>query len=622
MTSLFCALCVGTISLLAQESAKLTGTVIGTTNCIDYNSGLLSTKINSCANALDGDLETFFASYDRSFTWVGYDLQTPHVITKVGWSPRNDVHGEERVVLGMFQGANSEDFSDAMPIYMIKEKGTIGTISYGDVDVTKGFRYVRYVGPNDARCNIAEIEFYGFEGEGSDDKLYQLSNLPVVVINIENNAFPQDKVNDLVANINIISENGSNVLSKSGTVRLRGNASANFPKKPFRIKFDKKQQVLDAPAKAKKWTLINNYGDKTLMRNILAFEISKRLGMEYTPYCTPVDVVVNGEYQGCYQLCDQIEVNDGRVEVEEMDVTTTTGDDLTGGYLIEIDAYAYDEESWFTSSKGTPVTIKYPSDDEINVQQGIYIEKHFNKMEAAIYNISETSYKDYLDVESFVKHFIVGELSGNTDTYWSTYLYKRRGDDHFYVGPVWDFDIAFENDYRTYPINDKSDYIFRSGGSEASGMINLVNKILDKTDTQSELSKAWNDARNNGGITKEEMTDFINETAKLLSESQKLNFTRWNIMNEGVHMNPKIWGSYDKEVANVKNYLSKRIEWMDNMIGFKPNAIGNITIDESNAPVSIYNLSGVLVSNGKADNLPSGIYIVRQGNKTKKLLIK
>ena len=59
-----------------------------------------------------------------------------------------------------------------------------------------------------------------------------------------------------------------------------------------------------APAKEKKWTLINNYGDKTLMRNILAFEVSRRVGLGYTPFCHPVDVIVNGEYRGCYQLCD------------------------------------------------------------------------------------------------------------------------------------------------------------------------------------------------------------------------------------------------------------------------------------------------------------------------------
>ena len=108
------------------------------------------------------------------------------------------------------------------------------------------------------------------------------------------------------------------LLSEPGTIRERGNYSRNFPKKPYRIKFDSKQHVLDAPAKAKKWTLINNYGDKTLMRNMLAFEISRQLGMPYTPYSKAVDVLLNGEYKGCYQLCDQVEVNKKRVAIDEL----------------------------------------------------------------------------------------------------------------------------------------------------------------------------------------------------------------------------------------------------------------------------------------------------------------
>lgn len=93
------------------------------------------------------------------------------MITRVGWSPRNDGLGPGRMVFGMFQGANSPDFLDAVPIYMITEKGTIGVTDYADVDCSRGFRYVRYVGPSDARCNIAEIEFYGHKAAGDDSAL-------------------------------------------------------------------------------------------------------------------------------------------------------------------------------------------------------------------------------------------------------------------------------------------------------------------------------------------------------------------------------------------------------------------------------------------------------------------
>lgn len=147
-----------------ETPGKLTGTVIGTTYSVDYNSGSKSTTVNTKDNVFDGDYDTFFASYDRSQTWVGLDLGEKHVITKVGWSPRVD--HQQRVELALFEGANEPDFSDALPIYIVKESCVNRVMQYGDVDCSRGFRYVRYVSPNDVRCNLAELEFYGHKSEG------------------------------------------------------------------------------------------------------------------------------------------------------------------------------------------------------------------------------------------------------------------------------------------------------------------------------------------------------------------------------------------------------------------------------------------------------------------------
>ena len=540
---------------------KLSGTVIGTSECVDYSDTSQSTTtVNTCANAFDGRLDTFFASWERSYTWAGLDLGSPHVITRVGWSPRNDSQGEGRVVLGLFEGANSPDFMDALPLYLIDEKGKIGTISYADVNCSRGFRYVRYVGPSDARCNIAELEFYGHPGEGDDSRLYQVTNLPTVSIHTLDGEIPYDKVHQIVSQLTIISDGGTKLLSEPGTTRERGNASRGFPKKPYRIKFDKKQRVLDAPAKAKKWTLINNYGDKTLMRNLLAFELSQRLGMPYTPYGTAVDVLLNGEYKGCYQLCDQIQVHKDRVAITEMTSADNEGLALTGGYLIEIDAYADQEKSWFRSNNRNPVTIKSPEEDSITTQQKNYIRAHFNKM--------ESQWETYLDTSTFLRNFLVGELSGNTDTYWSVFMYKERGDDMMYTGPVWDFDLAFDNDQRTYPVNNKTDYVYRSGGSCTGSMKSFVDNIVIKSDAaKSELLDIWDEARR-GGLTEEHLVAWIDSVETALDQSQRLNFMRWNIMNSRVHQNPKTWGSFKAEVENVRRFTKERLAWMDNRLGY------------------------------------------------------
>ena len=592
---------------------RLTGNVIGTTESVDYNTWQLSTTVNTREMAFDGNLDTFFASWERSYTWTGLDLGTPHVITRVGWSPRDDVHGEQRVILGVFEGANRSDFMDALPLYVIDQRGTIGTISYADVSCSRGFRYVRYVGPNDARCNIAEIEFYGHEGEGDDSHLYQVTNLPTVSIHTENNVEPFDKETEIPSQLTIISDDGTKLLSEAGSTRERGNFSRTFPKRPYRIKFDAKQNVLDAPAKAKKWTLINNYGDKTLMRNLLAFHLSRILEMPYTPYGTAVDVFLNGEYKGCYQLCDQIQVHKKRVNITEMTPEDNSGEALTGGYLIEVDAYADQEVSWFTSDYYTRVTIKSPDEDEITTQQKNYIRNHYSKM--------EKNWRTYLDTDTYLRHFLVGEMSGNTDTYWSVYMYKQRGDDKIYTGPVWDFDLAFENDNRTYPINNHSQWVFQYGSYEGY-MRTLTNNIINDSNAKAKLISIWDKARHNG-LDEESLLAYVDDLSQQLNRSQELNFTRWPIMNEYIHQNPVIWGSYQAEVNNVKNYIRDRIAWIDNKLGYTfvpddPSGISSASVDNDQT-VKVYSISGVFLGND-INSLPTGIYIVRQGDTTRMTL--
>jgi spore coat protein CotH len=354
-------------------------------------------------------------------------------------------------------------------------------------------------------------------------------------------------------------------------VRGRGNASWNFPKKPYRLKFSSKRSPLGAPAKAKKWTLINNYGDKTLMRNILAFEVSRRAGLAYTPFCHPVDVILNGEYKGCYQLCDQIEVAKGRVDITEMEPEDVSGDNLTGGYLIEIDAYAEQEISYFKSNKGTPVTIKSPDDEDIVAQQSAYIKNFFNNMEMAVFASNFTDeakgYRKYLDLDSFLRFFIVGEFAGNTDTYWSVYMYKDRNSGKLYSGPIWDYDLAFENDNRTYPINSIGDFIYATKGSVASWAVrDMVTRIVkEDTAARDRLIEIWNGMRSSN-FNEASLLEYVGQTQALLEESQQLNFKRWKILNEQVHQNYQALGSYSAEVYVIKNYIRQRLTTLDGLI--------------------------------------------------------
>ena len=536
------------------EAVLLKGTVIGTALSIDYDSGKSSTTVNKRENVFDGNFETYFASYDRSRTWVGLDLGTKHIITKVGYSPR--VSQESRVVLALIEGANQADFSDALPLAIIKQKGNTRQMDYIDINFSRGVRYVRYVGPNDARCNLAELEFYGYPGDGNDSQFYQLTNLPTVIVNTEKAKDITSKETYLNSNVYIVSEGGKNLLSTSGTgIKGRGNASWGFPKKPYKIHFADKQSPLGAPAHDRKWTLINNYGDKTLMRNILAFEVSRRIGMAYTPFCAPVDVVINGEYQGCYQLCDQVEVGVNRVPAKD-------------GYLIEIDAYNSTEDVYFYSSKGMPVSVHYPDSETITSAQKSFIQTFFGSMETAVfssnYKDATNGYRKYLDLDSFLQNFIVGEFCGNTDTYWSVYMYKDGSQGKFFSGPSWDYDLSFENDGRTYPINNINDYIYCSKGSVASDAVKQMVTRIVKNDSaaKARLAEIWDQKKDSLA----DLKNYVDQTASLLEESQELNFKRWPIMNSTVHQNPRVEGSYAGEVNRVKDYISTRLTKFNQLV--------------------------------------------------------
>lgn len=539
------------------KPAKLSGTVIGSRYSVDYTSGSQSTTVNVKNNVFDGNFDTYFASYDRSGTWVGLDLGSKHVITKIGYSPR--ITQSHRVELAMIEGANNPDFSDALPIHMIKQSAPERQMTYEQTNCSRGFRYVRYVSPNDVRCNLAELEFYGYEDEGDDSKLYQLTNLPTVVINTEGSQEIVSKEEELSSTVYIISEEGTNLLATTETgVRGRGNASWDqFPKKPYRLKFKSKQSPLGAPASAKKWTLISNYSDKSLMRNILAFEASRRIGQAYTPYCHPVDVIVNGEYRGCYQLCDQVEAAEGRVPAKD-------------GYLIEIDAYAWKEVSAFWSWRGTPVTIKHPDEDDITDSQRQHIESFFNQMETAAlgedFTDPEKGYRKYLDLESFLRNLLVGDFCGNTDLLWSVYMYKDATDGKLYTGPTWDHDLSFDNDYRSYPVNANNDFIFLFVPSPASDAVRDITRRIVKEDPEAKnlLAQYWNQALEEGDL--KTLPEYLDQTYVLLQESQELNFKRWNILDSQVHMNFQALGTYEAEVNFLKNCLKERLVKFDEYV--------------------------------------------------------
>ena len=630
-------------SVFAQTPEKLTGTIIGTAVSVDYTDFQQSTTVNTIANCFDGDLSTYFAAYQRDEGWVGLDLGEKHIIKMIRFCPRTTQAG--RVRLGVFEGANNPDFGDAIPLYVVPDAAAENQLTTVAVNSSKGYRYVRYIGRRDVRCNIAELEFWGYAGEGDNSRVGQLTALPTIAIHTTNNQVINSRENYLKGIVSII--DGDYFHTDSLDVRGRGNASWQFPKKPYRMRLYNRTRLLGNPANERVWTLINNYGDKTLMRNLIAFNISEQMDMSYTSVGRPVDLVVNGEYVGTYQLCDQMEVVHGRIETDAMTAADITLPNLSGGYLVEIDGYAYGspwdptaqpEPVKFTSQqRAVPVTVKYPKDDNIVDAQFNYIESHFNAMESALFASNYTDpvngLRKYMDVPSFIRYFIIGELTGNPDAYWSVYMVKKRNDDKFYFGPVWDFDIAFDNDNRVHPIEGKTEWLFTYTGG-AGNVKDYVSRCLSDPQLYNEIKSTYAQYRDSKKLDADSLLAVVDNYAEKIDASQKLNFTRWDILSQRVHQNWGAQGSYAGEVNVLKNYLRNRIAWLDNKLQYVPSpsanvhaALAEVLVFSKDSHIYIRNLtgktsitcfdiSGRVVFESTAENhferrMPAGIYLVK-----------
>ena len=219
----------------------------------------------------------------------------------------------------------------------------------------------------------------------------------------------------------------------------RGNTTWGNPKKPYAIKLDSKKEVLGMK-KHKRWCLLANYLDRTLLRNAVAFEISKMTDLDYSPSGRFVELIMNGEHKGNYYLTEQIKVDKNRVDITELDPDATEGDAITGGYIFELDIY-FDEAYKFTSSIfNLPWMFKDP--DEVNSAQFDYVVEYVNQMETAISNIPlSDEYLDFIDIDSCIDWWFVHELMNNTEPTApkSTYFHKDKNG-IMKMGPVWDFD--------------------------------------------------------------------------------------------------------------------------------------------------------------------------------------
>ncbi|MES2062986.1 MAG: CotH kinase family protein [Bacteroidota bacterium] len=382
--------------------------------------------------------------------------------------------------------------------------------------------------------------------------IYNFTGLPIFNITTSGPVVSKDDyvTGSLKVNTNGLFEQTTNDIALQ--IKGRGNSTWGMPKKPYRLKFNSKAKLLGL-ASAKNWVLLANYSDKTLMRNYIANNVSQSLNGDFAPHSIFVEVVMNNEYQGTYILTEQVEVNTGRVDIPELKPTNNGASEITGGYLLELDQRQEDPYR-FKTLGNLPFTIKSP--DVPSTQQTDYIQTYIQDTENAIFaaNFADpvNGYAKYINSDSFINWFLVNELFKNQDAanFSSMFYYKNR-DGKLGMGPTWDFDLGAGN-------VDYSDATQPTGWWVRTGP--WFNRLFQDPAFAAKVKTRWQFLKANGIPA---MYKSIDDTQVYLTLPAKENFTKWNILNQYVWPNPVVLGTYPKEVAQLKQWLTQRVAWLD-----------------------------------------------------------
>lgn len=367
------------------------------------------------------------------------------------------------------------------------------------------------------------------------------SPLPKVFIKTQDGKNIPSKYEDwLSATVKIYNSDCTLHLEGETGIRGRGNTTWSYPKKPYALKLKDKQEVLGMP-KHKRWVLLANWMDRTLLRNAVSFNLASRSSLAYTPKGEFVELFVNDVHMGNYFLCEHIKVDKNRVNIDELDE-----DEVDGGYIMELDAY-FDEVNKFRSAvRNLPYMFKDP--DEVNADQFSFIQDYVNNFENALYDnarFAEREYIEYIDIQSFADWWIVMELTGIWEPNHpkSTYMHKDKGG-KLTMGPVWDFDWETYMPTTWYRIKDALYY----------------GRLFQDPEFIALVKERW-------AVLKPEfetLPDYISSEAERIRSSEYMNHMMWPITQV---VNKDEGMSFDNAVESMISSYTAKLKWMDKEIG-------------------------------------------------------
>lgn len=337
-------------------------------------------------------------------------------------------------------------------------------------------------------------------------------------------------------------------------IKGRGNASWSNQKKPYKIKLSEKADLFGMGSN-KHWVLLTNAYEMTYMKNKLLYDLADSIGLAYSPQSVYVDVVMNGTYLGNYLLCEQIRVGKSRVNIDDLEEETEITDStITGGYLVNCDSYATDEDVHFVSKNRKAFELVSPSfEDGItteNQAQYDYITGYLQRLEDAVYaenytNAEGETVEDLMDIDSFVNYFLLEFFSDNVDAFYnSTYMYKPRGGKLCW-GPVWDFDFCMGKDEDdgtgTAVVDSNNRY--------------MVKQLLAMPGVAEKINTRYKEIR-------DKLVSLYASGGYVDQQAERIRDSVTNDMKAWIDMYGKIY-NYANQLENWKEWMEARVSFMD-----------------------------------------------------------
>lgn len=437
------------------------------------------------------------------------------------------------------------------------------------------------------------------------DASYCTNTLPVIYINTEDSVPIVNKVDNIPATLYITTPEDSEYTPLGSidegvelTIRGRGNGSWNWPKKPYKLKFSSKTEVLGLP-KSKHFALLHhNQGYVDYLGSMVGMEFARRIGEPWAPHMIPVELVLNGSYEGLYFLAETVKIDKNRVNIFEQEDLTTDPEIIPYGWLVEIDNYDDDCQITLPEVNKMNLRVTYHSPEELSDEQTEWLTDEFTSIIQSLYSPSDSTeaWYDNIDVNSAARYFIVRELMHDYDAYnGSFYMHRDKGEDaKWNFGPLWDITLCS---------TDKTDWVFYD--HPAFAQCHLIQPLMNSAIFKEAVREIWNSVYPETILG---LQDYVNEIAELCEEADRQNKVRW----------PDISSSGTKAKARyVNNAIVNNSLWINNNLNALSGIANVVTspYEDDSAPVEYYNLMGIKVANPG-----NGVFIMKKGSTTTKII--